>query len=237
MHRDIDLQIFDSLASTQETAKQINKKKQTLLVVMAHEQTSGKGTFGKSWLSPKDHGLYATFAFEVGQMSSISSLSHLAAVAVCLTLDAIKPTIKWPNDLLIHGKKISGVLTEVIDHHVYTGIGVNLKKDPRLQDLIDQPYTCWEDYKKAPTALGVCEKLIEHFSHLLLMWDQGGFKAIKPLFKTYFELMNQEVMVETPLGLLKGYLIDFSDQGYPILKTGDQIQTLSHLTHIHKSHN
>jgi BirA family transcriptional regulator, biotin operon repressor / biotin---[acetyl-CoA-carboxylase] ligase len=234
MNRTIKFHIFESVESTQETAKRLVKDSQKLHAVLAFEQTQGKGTFGKSWLSPKDKGLYLTLAFELGHLKEHGTLSHLAAVATCLTLEKLHPKIKWPNDILVQDKKIAGILNEVSDHHVYCGIGINLIFDPSLKTKIDQPYTAFDGVKSPPDMQTLASELASNYLKLLEIWEIGGFKRIKDQYIHYFQYMMQVVTLDTPEGLISGQLVDFSDEGYPMLKIGTDIKTLTHFKHINK---
>lgn len=233
MKRSLKFHFFEEVDSTQELAKKLVKDSDKLHVIVAFSQTHGKGTRGKSWISPKESGIYVTFAFELGHLNFLPTLSHLAACSVCELLKSINPKIKWPNDILVKDKKISGVLTEVSSHHVYVGVGINVKKSKSF-DLVDQPYTCLEDYKKSLDLNALIEQLSTIFLDLLEKWEHHGFNAIKAIYCQFFVFMGQSVIVDTNQGLLKGDLIDFSSQGYPILKLGSEIKTIEHAIHINQ---
>jgi len=233
MQRTLKFHIFESVDSTQEAAKKLKKESGIVHVVMALSQTQGKGTFGKKWVSPKNSGLYVTFAFETGSKKDISTLSHLAACAACRAIEEIAPSIKWPNDLLIKGQKIGGVITEVLDHHIFSGIGINLISDTDLKS-VDQPYTSYDKHASPKDAEEVLEKLAKEFLSLLHLWEEGGFRKIKDVYKSFFGLMNDTVIIDTPKGILKGILVDFSDDGYPVLQMNTEILEIKNLGHINK---
>lgn len=227
---------FDQVESTQTLAKSINLQPQTLHVLVAFEQLCGKGTFGKAWVSPKDSGLYLSIAFHLRSLVPKQTLSLLTVAACCQTMQDLSPEIKWPNDLLIKGKKIGGILCEVLEDRVVIGVGINLKIPKNLLEKIDQPATSWNEYAIPPKIDALAGLFSTNFLHLLKIWCQHGFKGIKSIYTTYFPLMHQEVFAELPEGLLKGVLIDFSDDGYPMLKVGDLLQTLKHVKHLSASH-
>ena len=121
------------------------------LVVMAEEQTGGRGRRGRGFQSPKGKGLYLSALFrpdlEPGQVSDFTAW---VAVAVCDGIEAccgIRPQIKWTNDIILNGKKLVGILTELslvsetntLDYMV-TGIGVNVNQavedfSPEIQEM------------------------------------------------------------------------------------------------------
>lgn len=232
MKRSLKYHIFETLDSTQVKAKQIPQEKQKIHVVCAYEQTHGQGTFGKTWVSPNQSGLYLTLAFEIGHLEHISSLSHLAACACCMSLEPISPTIKWPNDILIDGKKIAGVLTEVQGHRVYVGIGVNINFHKDLKAVTDQKVTAYSEHKTPPALEDILHYLSERFLDLLNLWEQGGFIKIKAIYEKYFPHLHKHVVIDTPDGLICGLLEGFSDKGYPIIKKNTELFEVTHLAHI-----
>lgn len=108
-------------------------------LIVADEQTKGRGRRGNSFFSPKDTGLYMTLVIPFPE--SCSLITPAAAVAVCVELEklGIKPGIKWVNDIFANSKKICGILTEIISengkNYVSVGIGINLTTDDFPEDI------------------------------------------------------------------------------------------------------
>ena len=109
-------------------------------VIIAEEQTAGRGRQGKSFYSPKHTGLYLSIVVPAAQ-ENIFRVTPAAAVAVCRTIEKIapdtKPEIKWVNDILINGKKAAGILCETVPGtpHIIAGVGINLTTDTFPEDL------------------------------------------------------------------------------------------------------
>lgn len=123
---------FSSVSSTQEIAKMILREN---VVVVADEQREGRGRKGRRWFSPYG-GLWMTVILK----DFNSHLLTLAAgIAVAKTLESfgVKAKIKWPNDILIEGKKVAGILAEKHKDFVLLGIGVNLENEipEEIKDL------------------------------------------------------------------------------------------------------
>lgn len=104
-------------------------------VVWAQCQTAGRGRFDRPWLSPGGRGLTLSFVFTELDEQFFPTLGHTAALAVRDTLEhfSINAQLKWPNDVLIKGNKIAGILSEVDfnRHTVVLGIGLNVNFDRR----------------------------------------------------------------------------------------------------------
>lgn len=146
MH-DIRLQ---SINSTQSYAKAHAAEfpKEAITCISAEEQTAGRGRFQRHWVSPKGVNLYATFYFRLP--SDTKDLISLAQVMACsaskvLLREGLDPKIKWPNDILLHGKKMGGVLCETqfkgAEVEIFLGIGINVNMEAALLNKIDQPAT------------------------------------------------------------------------------------------------
>ncbi|MDO4536144.1 MAG: biotin--[acetyl-CoA-carboxylase] ligase, partial [Clostridium perfringens] len=129
---------FDTIDSTNTYCKTLaeSKAKEGTLVI-SEEQTKGRGTKGRLWSSPKGSGLW--FSIILRPKMSISNLGKIVIVtssALCETFKSlnIDAKIKWPNDILVKGKKLCGILTEVklegdyIDY-IVLGIGINVNID------------------------------------------------------------------------------------------------------------
>ncbi len=124
---------FDRLESTNQTALMLAEKacpQGTL--VLANEQTKGRGRKGSPWYSPRDVNLYFSILL-YPDASRLQYLPFAAGLSVLLALEAIglKPDLKWPNDILVSGKKISGVMIETSMEqsrllHAVVGCGVNV---------------------------------------------------------------------------------------------------------------
>jgi len=117
-------------------------------VVVANVQTAGYGRYKRKWISDNGN-LYASYIYEVEHRNPTLSYSVAVAVAETLIHFGITPSIKWPNDILISGKKVCGILIEYSRHFVIIGIGINIKSSPKnlqyettkLQDYADVEQT------------------------------------------------------------------------------------------------
>lgn len=127
---------FDTLTSTNtEAADQARKGADEGLCVVAGEQTAGRGRQGRAWISQKDSGVFLSLVLRPRiDPRHITLIPLLGAVAVHEVLSmpfGIAADIKWPNDVLVHEKKVSGILSEAVETPnglaVILGIGINVK--------------------------------------------------------------------------------------------------------------
>ena len=116
--------------------------------ITAEEQTAGRGRFQRTWVSPAGVNLYMTFAFKMDKNAlHLNSIGQVIALTIAgmLIHEGLQPKIKWPNDVLLNGRKVAGVLVETVLHRDYTdviaGIGLNVNMPPKDLANIDQPAT------------------------------------------------------------------------------------------------
>lgn len=124
---------FDKIPSTQTYALEMvaSGAARDHTVIMAMAQSAGRGRYRRTWVS--HHGnLYVSFIYNADERDP--RLSYVVAVAVAETLISfgIHPKIKWPNDILIGGKKVCGILIEYAGRFVIVGIGINIKSNPTV---------------------------------------------------------------------------------------------------------
>lgn len=126
---------FDKIPSTQTMAQDLISEHRAgdHTVVVAAAQSAGRGRFRRKWVS--HHGnLYASFIYGCEERDARLSYAIALAVADTLFSFGIVPTIKWPNDILVDNKKISGILIEYYGRFVIVGIGINIATNPTVAE-------------------------------------------------------------------------------------------------------
>lgn len=131
-----DIRVFEETNSTNDIVEKLARDGvKEGVVVFAEAQTRGRGRLGRKWLSPARRGLWFSVLLRPDlRPQAATQLTVAAATALCRAIRAqteLKPQVKWPNDILINGRKVAGVLTELaaeIDHvkHLILGIGVDV---------------------------------------------------------------------------------------------------------------
>ena len=106
---------FDSVDSTMdETRKLAEQDKPEGTVVIAEEQTAGRGRFNRTWISPRGQNLSFSVLLKptAGQLPYLNMAATLAVSRTVGKIAGLEPTIKWPNDVRVNGRKVSGILIE-----------------------------------------------------------------------------------------------------------------------------
>ncbi len=152
---------LDKISSTQDWAHDLIAKKQASdkTVIVATAQTAGRGRYRRKWVSHTGN-LYASFIYKITERNPKISYAIAIAVAETLMEFGLTPKIKWPNDILVNGKKISGILIEYAQNFVIIGIGINIKTCPTVPEYQTTKMSRFTD-ATVPDVLNVLIKKID----------------------------------------------------------------------------
>lgn len=177
---------FDKIPSTQTYALNMiaDGRARARTVIMAEAQSAGRGRYKRTWVS--HHGnLYVSFIFDAEERDP--RLSYVVAVAIAETLISfgIKPTIKWPNDILIDGKKVCGVLIEYSGRFVVVGIGINIKSNPTVENYQTTKLDNYADVQKS--------ELLNRLMRNMDKWMRAEFSAVRARWMELAAALNKVV--------------------------------------------
>ena len=166
---------FDSLESTNKTAGQFEIEG---TVVLANQQTGGKGRKGNPWHSPADVNLYFSLVMRP-ELSRLHHLPFISALAVAKILEdqGLQPDIKWPNDILVSGKKVCGILIETAVEQTkvssaIVGFGINVNATQFPEELQSTAGSILQLKGSTVSRELLLASLLQHFEKLNgLGWD------------------------------------------------------------------
>ncbi len=222
--------------STNELAIDALRKGVNRGIYIAEQQTAGRGRRGRKWVSPFGSGIYFSLAwrFRCG-VNELEGLSLVVGLAVKRVLDRIGVAgvqVKWPNDLLIQGAKLAGVLIEVqgdtaIESQLVIGIGINAALSKDNASSIDQP---WVDIKQqgvAFTRTDLLAHVINELVPLLKEFELEGFQRFRDEWTQGDIFFEKPVRVQTGAdryitGIAKGV----SETGALLLETEEGVRHL-----------
>lgn len=166
-------------------------------VVLAEEQTAGRGRAGRTWISEKSAGIHCTILLRP-QISPIHA-PMLTIVAGLASRDAIAEElsgggtdVRWPNDLLVHGRKIGGILTEMRAepdhiHHAVVGIGININQTKMPAELEGMATSLRMESGKVHSRLEFLIKLLRHFDRY---YNQFLSEGNPPILRRFAEVSS-----------------------------------------------
>jgi len=201
-------------------------------VVAAESQTAGKGRLGRQWYSPSTAGIWMTAILRPGiPPQDAPKITLTAAVAVTegiFEVCGIMPGIKWPNDILINGKKVCGILTEMradMDriHYVLLGIGINVNvnethfPDDIVASAASLKTILGESLNRTELTAAVLNRLEIYYDALL----SGDFDSIRKKWKNYSVNIGRRITVNTVGKTVEGMAVDIDENGLLLLKGDD----------------
>lgn len=237
---DYHLLSYDEIDSTNEEARRLAEGGASHgAVIWAKRQTSGRGRMGRVWVSAEGNLFCSVLLAPNCEQNIAAQLSFVSAVAVIDTLAPIIPggelACKWPNDILLDGKKIGGILLEsfeTADMHpgqermvrwVVVGVGINVDSCPQNTDI---PAT----YLKAAgveiiSAKIVLSRFIHHFITIYDLWAKRGFSPIRKRWMEHAFREGKAIEVRLPKQSLTGIFEGIDTSGRLLLKarTGKRI--------------
>ena len=127
------LEVHDRIGSTNDRARELAEAgAEPFTTVIAEEQTAGRGREGRRWESPAGSGLLISVVAPPSSTADRAVVPLRAGIATCRALERAAPgvraTLKWPNDVLIEGRKVSGILCEAAPQAIVIGIGINVRR-------------------------------------------------------------------------------------------------------------
>jgi BirA family biotin operon repressor/biotin-[acetyl-CoA-carboxylase] ligase len=227
---------LDSIDSTNNWVKSHFPELSSLTCVTAQEQTAGRGRFQRHWISPPGENIYATLYLTVPLGSRyLSNLGQIMAFACAKVLRGIgfQAQLKWPNDVLIQGKKIAGILTETITQDkeiaVIIGIGINVNMPTEALEAIDQPATSLLQLSKKKWDLQeLTELLMNHFLIDLALLKKSGFAPFQAPFENILAYKGQEITSRDGARTIKGICHSITKDGHlQLLLPSGEIKSLN----------
>jgi BirA family biotin operon repressor/biotin-[acetyl-CoA-carboxylase] ligase len=201
-------------------------------ICIAETQTAGRGRMGRAWHSPQGKGLWYSMVLRPTiPLRAMSHLTLLTAVVLCETIREqtnLPVGIKWPNDLLLDGKKVSGILLETIaeDDRVQSvicgiGISVNLGVDEYPDDLkaIAQSLAMagGQAYDREALLVAFCEK----FEQTYELYLAEGFDPIRARWEAQSVTLNKQIEVQQVNRTIAGLAVGIDEQGALLVHTSD----------------
>lgn len=224
---DYHLLAFDELDSTNEEAKRLARAGGCHgAVIWAKKQSAGRGRQGRNWVSAEGNLFVSVLLQPEKPLAELAELSFVAALAV---QEAIAPMLpkpaelktKWPNDILLDGKKISGILLESFRTEgseqpwVVVGVGVNVDSFPPQTEF---PATCLKDAGvELVSAKIILSRFIHHFIDRYDEWNSKGFAGIRKNWLAHAWGINQKLVARLPDANIEGIFEGIDARGGLIL--------------------
>jgi len=230
---------FETLDSTNNYAKELAAREAPEgTVVIAETQTGGRGRLGRDWNSPPGVGLYVSVVLRPMlppmELPQITLTAAVAVVRAVRRVTGMAPGIKWPNDLLLNGKKLGGILTEMETEsdrirHVVIGLGLNVNNLDFPTELTGIAASLAQALGRTFSRVELLQAWLEEFEALYGRFLNQGFPEILEEWKLYAVTLGRAVTVQQGPRKISGQAVDVASDGALLLQTpgGEMVRVTS----------
>ena len=222
---------YEQIPSTQEEGKILAAKQNVHgYLLIAEEQTAGKGRRGRSWESPKGKNIAMSLCLEpqisINHVAGLTLVMALAAAKAIKKVTGICPQIKWPNDLVINGKKICGILTEFFakpeGYAVIVGVGINVNTEEFPEEIRDTASSLKKENGKEISREQLILAVMKQFEADYEAYTQTeDMSLLKEEYESLLVNCERKVMVLDPKGTYGGTAKGITPEGNLIVLRED----------------
>ena len=229
------VEVIESVDSTNDYAKKKAKELVDGSVIISLEQVKGKGRRGRSFHSGKGDGIYLSIILKPGfEPAKAPFITSIAGAALVNTFNKfnIQTKIKWPNDVLINGKKVAGILTEMsadmeFIEYIVLGVGINvsgLEFPNELKNIATSLKLEGYDVKK----LSIIWQFIYEFELLYNLYLNENTSEVVNILRNNSSVLGKQINVHYMNEIESAIAVDINNQGALIIKTQEgEVKELS----------
>ena len=216
--KDFNIIFKETCTSTNDVAKELP----VYTAVYAGRQTNGRGRMGRSWQDGQGN-LMTSIVLPKPKQAHL--FSFLASLAVAQSIAFLSPRIKWPNDILVEGKKICGILLETHEDKLIIGIGVNIESCPKTGMLYET--TCLKEHGCAVNAKKLLSDILQNLSFVIECFEKKGFAPVRLEWLEFACGIGQPITVNLPNKSINGTFSGIDESGALILINKNQTQFIT----------
>ena len=222
---------YKSVNSTMDKIKELFNYNKNKLFIIADTQVEGKGRRGSFWHSPTGN-IYLSFSLEMFiDIKDHFIISAAVALTIAKTIDSIcnvSSNIKWPNDILVNGKKISGLMTEIIKqndtNYIIIGVGINVDSSPIISKY---QTTFTKEINSTFEKINIIELFILNFFNKYKKIEYSFYGPILKEFKNKLLYLNKNINLQLDRSkFIKGRFEDINLDGSIVINVNGVKQNL-----------
>lgn len=224
-----EIKIEDTLGSTNSELRLLTESSaQSGTILLAEQQTAGRGRSNKPWVSPFADGIALSLLWQFDKdPSELSGLSLAVGVAIAkaiqhyLSFNGIQ--LKWPNDILVNHAKLGGVLIDLMaesysETKVIIGIGINVKNSQAIQKQVEQPITDLAQLTAEKLSRNILvAQMINHLVPMLNTFQLHGFSAFHDAWQSLNAFAHKKITIQSKQGEITGICQGVNNRGALLL--------------------
>jgi len=194
------------------------------IVVVSEQQRRGKGRLGRKWVSPPG-GIYLSCIIRPTiAPSEIQEFTLVAALSVCDALNEVTglmPRIKWPNDILLGGKKVCGILTEMkaeTDRIDFIVLGIGINVNASVKALPGTATSLSVELDRRVSRIDIVRSLLRNLEKEYFIFKERGFCAVRESVKKMSDTLHKRVRVSIHNDVIEGEAVDIDEEGALVLR-------------------
>ncbi|WP_027417521.1 biotin--[acetyl-CoA-carboxylase] ligase [Aneurinibacillus terranovensis] len=198
-------------------------------LVVADQQIGGKGRLGRVWYSPAGKNISMSLllrpTLELQECPQITLLAAVAIVETMRDICGVEASIKWPNDILVNGKKVCGILTELNAEAerinwliIGMGINVNTLEEDFPPEILEIATSLAIEKKRQFRRAEIIQGILKRLEELYLLYIDEGFAPIKKRWELYAVTIGKRVTIRTLHGSLTGYAEGIDETGVLLVR-------------------
>lgn len=227
------IKYYREVSSTQDIAASMaNQGAPEGTIIVAEMQHEGRGRMGRRWVSPFKEGIYLSLILRPkllpSQLIQIPLIAGLALLKAIIHTLPLRPSIKWPNDILIGSKKVAGILTEMsseIDGVNYIILGVGINVNTPVAVLSEQTMgigtSLIGEYGKYTQRAGLLQAFLGEFELIYRKYLSSGFGPLRKEWQAFDIVLGRRVRVNNGNRPIEGKAMGIDDDGFLLVKTDD----------------
>jgi BirA family biotin operon repressor/biotin-[acetyl-CoA-carboxylase] ligase len=230
---------YKSVQSTNSIASQLaDVKAPEGSIVVAESQTKGRGRLGRFWHSPEGMGIYVSIILypDIDPVTA-PGLSIITAVSLAETIARYNPGtvhIKWPNDCLINGRKVAGILTELSAevgrvNHIIVGVGINANHRRRdfPPEISKSATSLRAELKKELLRVDFLRRFLSNFEKDYRRFNKSGLRLLRKKILHYSNLVGRKVRLNLSGKIISGKAVDIDKNGNLVMETSEGVRTFN----------
>lgn len=220
-----DIYVFESVSSTQDVAKKlVEQGAGEGTVVLAETQVKGKGRRGRYWFSPPGVGIWVSIilypGFSASSRISVGLTTALAIANAVRKVTGLRAFVKWPNDVLVRGRKVAGILVEIVEKATILGAGINVNLDEEQfpVDLRDSATSLLRELGKEVSRVSLIKEFLSQFEHYYVILREEGFSSVIEDLRALSAVIGRQVVVSFNEEKFAGQAVDIDTDGALIIR-------------------
>lgn len=193
-------------------------------VIAANFQSAGRGRLSRTFEAPKNSALLFSFYIQPKRKKEDWGwIALIAGISVAQALGKVKATVKWPNDILVNEKKISGLIAEIVGDGVVIGIGINVGMSLEELPFLTATSLAIEGVSDIDRN-EILAKVLSQFESNFITWDEGD-DSVAQIYTSLSSTLGTKVQIHYPNDEIeKGLAVAISPRGELVLDSGRRVQ-------------